>query len=148
MRKLWIFGRHGSSARAGNNPWARIQSSGCYAVFRFSSAKQKFQQTNTWFLSILAVFSDLPFTHSSRSLSRGGFIYRLFTLHFLLTGTCLISCLGATSVLNEFFKVMPKVRWPQASLQGLLASRPRQALQDLVQEQGCFARCEHILEQG
>ena len=87
------MGRHGTSARAAHNHWARVQSSGCHDYSAFSTAE-------TWlsadqyrgFCSFL--FVPRFFEHASFT----GF------QHFLLTGTSLKSCLGATSDLNEFFK--------------------------------------------
>ena len=59
----------------------------------------------SWFLSILAVF--FVFARVRHALSRGAASFTVF-LHFLLTGTGPKSCLGATSVLNEIFKVCQK----------------------------------------
>ena len=71
-------------------------------------------------------------------------------LHFLLTDTWPESCLGATSLLNEIFKIVSEFRWSQDAVTPpprLLACRPLQALQVLVQEQGCFQCHEYIFEQ-
>ena len=57
-------------------PRARVQSSGCHAVFRFSSAKTTFRRQTPWFLSILVVFAvSLRVRHA---LSRD----RLFSRRF------------------------------------------------------------------
>ena len=60
-------------------PRAQIQSSGCHAVFRFSSAKTMISADKHRGFADLSCFSGLS-TCSSRSLSRGGFSDRLFTL--------------------------------------------------------------------
>ena len=84
------------------HPRARIQSSGCHAVLRFSPAKTMISADNTVDLLILVVF--LVFLRARHVLSCGAASLSVF-VHFLLTGTWPKSCLGATSVLNEFFRI-------------------------------------------
>ena len=90
-----------TSARAVHNPWARAQSSGCHGTSGFGTAKLGFLPANTVISACSCLFHH-QYSRSSRSFSRGGFLDRLSTL--LLTGTSPKSCLGFTSILNEFFK--------------------------------------------
>ena len=55
-----------------------------------------------WILLISAVF--FVFLRARHVLSRGAASLTVFS-HFLLTGTWPKSCLGATSVLNKFYKI-------------------------------------------
>ena len=96
---MWVFGRHGTSARAVHNPWARIRYS-LQAVMLFYGSVLRhhdFSGQTPWFLSILAVCSVL--LRVRHALFREAASFTVF-LHFLLTGTWLKSCLGATSVKN------------------------------------------------
>ena len=95
--------------------WAQPPGTG--TVFRLSCCfpvqfckNHDFSRQTPWFLSILAVFAiSLRVRHA---LSRGAASFTVF-LHFLLTRTWPKSCLSATSVLNEFFKMMSNFRRSQ-----------------------------------
>ena len=100
-----MFGRHGTSARAGHNARARVlRYSSWHAVLRVSPAKPLFQQANTVDSATLMTFSLSTclsrFSALSLSLSRGASLPT--SLWFLLTGSWPKSCFGATSVLNDF----------------------------------------------
>ena len=78
-----MFGRHGASARTRHNLRARIQSSSCHAVVRFSLANIMISADKHRGFADLGSFPGLS-TCSLRSLSRGGFFDRLFRRRILV----------------------------------------------------------------
>ena len=99
--KLWIMERHGTSAQAGHNSWARVNSLSCHRNSGFGTVKYRILRASTVVWHVLTLFYCL-LSRSSRSLLRGGFLDHLYSL--FLTGTSPNHVHDAMSDLNEIFK--------------------------------------------